>query len=167
MVQEQPAVEVVSEVDPELKSLLGDGEDLAGFAHLLVLLGAPDLGGVDLREDPLRRDSQKFVPDWTDTLELTGGGPALDCAAAGIVQQVNSALVPVDREWIVGDVAIVDTVGAQSLSLRPLRPVREVLRQPVSKRGVSHFWRPPTKNIPTSTAFSPGRGQLRLRLGAD
>src|SRR5260370_32530580 len=136
MVQEQPAVEVVSEVDPELKSLLGDGEDLAGFAHLLVLLGAPDLGGVYLREDPLLRDSQNFVHDWNDPLALNGGGPALDCAAAGIVQQVNSALVPVDRAWIVGEVAILDAGGAPSWCLRPLRPDSDALRRPVSEPGV-------------------------------
>src|SRR5713226_2048563 len=137
MIQEQPAVQVVPEVDPELQSLLGDGEELTGLAHLLVLLGAPDLGGVHFREDLLLRDSQNFVHRWNDPLALNGGGPALDGAAARIVQQVNSALVPVDREWIVGDVPIVKAVSAQSLSLRPPRQVSKVLLQPVSQRGVA------------------------------
>src|SRR5713226_1109619 len=74
MVQEQPAVQVVPEVDPELKSLLGNGEELTGLAHLLVLLGAPDLGGVYFREDLLLRDSQNVVHRWNDPLALNGGG---------------------------------------------------------------------------------------------
>ena len=134
MVQEQPDVEVVAQVHLEEQALLPHRAHRRRLVEPLVLV-EPLLAPTELAVQPIRRDRQ--APE--DLL----GGERLERTPllVGVVLRAviepgdHVAVVPIDDQRKLGDVAFVDAEALDVEATRPLAQVTEALLEPVGEHG--------------------------------
>ena len=139
MIEEQPGVEVVGEVDEELVAALAHLELLAARRLPAVL---PALGGAlppSLLEVHVGGgDAEHLGHEREDVAEALLGARRIDRRRRRVLLHVRRGLVEVDGDGVLDEIGVVDAPAVHVLARRPLLAMLEVLAQAVGERLAAH-----------------------------
>ena len=140
MIEEEPRVEVVLEIDAKLQSAFAYHMKVRLFVELLVLLAA--LGATARAHlDALRRHPGHLRQDREHLAAPSAHGFQLDLGRCRILLHVEPLLlrlegaIDVDRKGVLGHVRVVRAVAGDLFPLRPAAQSLQVLRQTIREHA--------------------------------
>src|SRR5262249_9401958 len=133
VVEEEPGIQRVGEVDDEAHRPLLDLELRADGREPAVPGPPPGLGSVGLGEDEARVHLEDLHDRGEHRLSL-GVTPGSTLSTPRVLDQVHGRPVALDDEGIFGNVAVADPPGGEATPRRPAAEVPSVLEEPVCER---------------------------------